>query len=212
MPTKRRSADAKPSPPGPTVYQLRITLEKSRPPIWRRVLVEPERTLFDLHQVIQAVFDWDNAHLHDFEVAGKRIGDTHDPDAAGFYECDESGVRLSDLKMGPGFRFTYLYDFGDCWVHRVEFQREVERKPGVDYPRCTAGRMQAPPEDCGGIWGYYNLLGTLTDPDDPEHEDAALWLGEDGSDPADFDHHYADALLGPCRSREAKASPPTEPD
>lgn len=211
MSTARRPK-TKSSPQGSTLYQLKITLDKSRPPIWRRVLVEPRTDLYELHRIIQCVFDWDGDHLHDFEVAGKRIGDKYDRDAAGMYDTDEGDVRLCDLKLKPGSRFTYLYDFGDCWVHRVEFEGEIEPKPGMDYPRCTAGRRQAPPDDCGGIWGYYNLLGTLTDPDDPEHGDAALWLGEDGSDPADFDHHYADALLGPCRSREAEASPPTEPD
>jgi hypothetical protein len=34
-------------------------------------------------------------------------------------------------------------------------------EPDAHYPRCLKGKLACPPEDCGGIWGYYGLLETI---------------------------------------------------
>ncbi len=57
-----------------TVYQFKITLLGSKPPIWRRIQVA-DCTLDKLHEHIQTAIGWTNSHLHQFEIKGKRYGD-----------------------------------------------------------------------------------------------------------------------------------------
>ena len=57
-----------------TVYQLKVTLKGSKPPIWRRIQVINGTTLQQFHQVLQAVMGWDNYHLHQFSIGGIDYG------------------------------------------------------------------------------------------------------------------------------------------
>jgi len=59
---------------------------------------------------------------------------------------------------------------------------------------CTAGKRACPPEDCGGIWGYANLLDALADPAHEEHEELLEWAGED-FDPEAFEPKAVNAHL-----------------
>ncbi|MFW6156387.1 MAG: plasmid pRiA4b ORF-3 family protein, partial [Armatimonadota bacterium] len=61
--------------PEEKAYQLKITLLGLDPPIWRRVQVTGDTTLGDMHQIIQAVMDWEDCHLHEFDVRGDRFSD-----------------------------------------------------------------------------------------------------------------------------------------
>jgi hypothetical protein len=88
-------------------------------------------------------------------------------------------------------KLRYTYDFGDDWEHDILVEKVLDRNETVAYPRCTGGRRAAPPEDCGGIWGYAELVEVLNDPADPEHKDRLEWLGLD--DAADFDPDRFDA-------------------
>ena len=45
------------------------------------------------------------------------------------------------------------------------------------HPVCLGGANACPPEDCGGLWGYYNLLEALSDPKHSDHADMKEWLG-----------------------------------
>src|SRR5258706_5815291 len=108
-----------------TVYQFKITVLDSRPPIWRRILI-PDGTLDDLHKSIQTAMGWTNSHLHEFDIGRKRYGD---PGLLGD-EWSESKVtssldtNLSDLFGGkrPAKKLHYMYDFGDSWEHLIEFE------------------------------------------------------------------------------------------
>lgn len=172
----------KPSSPDERIAELKIHLVGSEPPIWRRVQVPAAFTLGDLHHLIQVVMDWENAHLHRFEARGKSYVTEspwvdRSPDIG---DLDADDVTLWSLKLAvPGRTFDYLYDFGDHWHHRLETERALPREPGARYPRCVAGERAAPPEDSGGVYRYSYLLAALDDADDPEHEDALDWVGED---------------------------------
>lgn len=177
-----------------SIYVLRIDLAHLKPAIWRRLEVPAGITLARLHQVIQMAFGWTDSHLHGFEIDGAIYG-PGDPDPFGFgvEEQDERKFRLAAV-AGVGSRFTYTYDFGDDWTHVVKVEKILPPTPGVSYPRCTAGKNAAPPEDCGGPWGYAEMLQALADPDHPEREDYLECLGDD-FEPKKFDIEELNAGL-----------------
>jgi hypothetical protein len=163
------------------VHRLKVTLRGSKPPIWRRFEVPSDTTLARLHAVIQLGFGWEDCHLWVFETLSGRYG-SPDPDLE--IRSAES-KKLSAVADWPGDKLRYEYDFGDGWDHDIVVEAVQPAEPGVVYPRCTAGRRACPPEDCGGIWGYYELLNTLANPRHENHAQMLRWLGI--SSPADFD-------------------------
>jgi len=92
---------------------------------------------------------------------------------------DEDTVTLAEVCPKVKSKLTYEYDFGDGWEHIIEVQKIEEPKPGVEYPVCLAGKKACPPEDCGGVYGYYHMLDVVADPDHEEHDDIVEWLGDD---------------------------------
>jgi hypothetical protein len=108
--------------------------------------------------------------------------------------ADETKLTLNGLLRSGVARFTYTYDLGDNWEHQVLIERTQPALDAGRYPACVAGRRNCPPEDCGGPWGYAELLAAIADPAHPEHADQRAWLGED-FDPDEFDVDAADADL-----------------
>ncbi|HET8617695.1 MAG TPA: plasmid pRiA4b ORF-3 family protein [Acidimicrobiales bacterium] len=168
-----------------SVYQLKVTLLDTKPPIWRRVLVDGRSTLDHLHEVIQAAFGWWNCHLHEFEVGTTRYG-VPDPDGDWDPPRDERRTRL-DAIAGKGTSLRYTYDFGDGWDHRVVVEKVLPPAAVTAVPACIDGRRACPPEDCGGTWGYRELLAILGDRSHPEHHERWKWLGRRDFDPEAFD-------------------------
>ena len=163
------------------VLQFKITLLNTEPPIWRRIQVVPE-TLGDLHMAIQSAMGWEDSHLFEFEIGKRRFSDldpempTWDEDAADAFETPLLDF-IPDNKRKK-LRFRYLYDFGDSWEHEVLFEGRRELGPKTRYPLCLEGERACPPEDCGGVWGFYDLLGALDDPQNEQHDYYREWLGE----------------------------------
>jgi hypothetical protein len=184
MPTPRRIDHS--------IYRLKITLRGARPPIWRRIEAPGAITLAALHDLIQAAMGWYDGHLHQFDVGGEVYGDPAILEDLGV--LDERTARLNQVAPRVADRLRYLYDFGDDWEHVVLVEAIGSVEPGVYYPRCTAGRRACPPEDCGGVWGYAELLAAIGDPEHPEHEEMVEWLDED-FDPAAFDLAAINARL-----------------
>ena len=177
LPPKRKKSD----PPAP-VYQLKVALVGAKPPIWRRLEVPGDISLARLHTVIQAAFGWHDTHLHVFETPSGSFGTTD----ADLGHRDEAPVTLEQVAPAVNSRLRYTYDFGDEWVHDILVEKALDRDQAATYPRCTGGRRAAPPEDCGGIWGYYEKLDILEDPKHEEYEDMREWMG-DVFDPEAFD-------------------------
>ena len=167
------------SPATPEVYQLRIDIKDIRPPIWRRVLVMNSTTLDELHTIIQNAFEWDNAHLHEFEISGLSYGPMDDEDPFDFSGPDSTtDIPLHAVIGREGSTFKYTYDFGDDWKHTIKLEKIPPIDKGTLYPRCIKGKRACPPEDCGGPWGYGGLLEALSDPTHPSHGDLTEWLGD----------------------------------
>src|SRR5512135_1482382 len=136
----------------PPIYKLHIWIRQISPMIWRRVLVCGESTLAQLHDVIQILFDWSDAHLHRFRIHGRDYGISR-PGGLRFSQ-DAGQARLGDFQFRRNERFLYEYDFGDSWQHEVRIERELPEEPKRRYPICVGGRRKAPPEDCGGPWAF----------------------------------------------------------
>jgi len=169
---------AKKQTSAPQVYQLKITLLGSQPPIWRRFQVPNDMNLAKLHQVIQYVMGWDDSHMHQFKVGQIYYGTAYPDDFDDMPETrDERKARLQEVASRPKAKFVYEYDFGDSWEHEVVLEKILPPEPGVKYPVCIEGKRACPPEDCGGVWGYSDFLEAIQNPDHPDHEDMREWIG-----------------------------------
>jgi hypothetical protein len=175
---------------GTSIISLKVTLRGIKPPIWRRLLMPGTMTLADLHQAIQAAMGWEDGHLHAFDIDGRQYGDRRTLDDV----ADENRLALNALLKSGVARFGYTYDFGDDWEHTVAIEKTLPAVDGRSYPACVAGKRNCPPEDCGGPWGYHDLLAVLADPAHPEHAERIEWIGE-AFDPEEFVIEIADAAL-----------------
>jgi hypothetical protein len=164
------------------IIQLKITLKGSKPPIWRRFQVHKTTTITGLHEVIQDVMGWENDHLFGFVINGIPFD-------------ERSSKTIGSQLKEVGQKFEYTYDFGDDWEHTILVEKIMEKTPDAKYPICLDGKGNCPPEDCGGIWGFYELMNTVKDKKHPEHEEMLEWLGED-YDPDFFDKDEVNRRLG----------------
>ncbi|MHB8274988.1 MAG: plasmid pRiA4b ORF-3 family protein, partial [Dermatophilaceae bacterium] len=161
-----------------TVHQLTITLLGVEPPVWRRIQIPSGVTLARVHADFQAVMGWENDHLHQFEIGGRRYG-RPDPDfvpVLGKPIQDERKARLGSF-VEKGDRFTYEYDFGDSWEHEIVVEQILPAGPGSATSRCLEGAGACPPEDVGGWPGYAHFLEAMADPQHPGHDDQSAWIG-----------------------------------
>ena len=163
----------------PKIYQIKVTLKYSRPAIWRRIQVAGETTFHELHYILQRVMGWDDSHLHQFIIGDRTYGGSDDEFGVAPRRRDSGSLTLGEVVQPEKSKFIYEYDFGDRWRHGLLVERILPPEEGVQYPRCLAGRGACPPEDCGGIYGYYEKLEALRDPKHPEHEEIIDWMGED---------------------------------
>jgi len=171
--------------PKPRALELRITIAEIEPPIWRRVRVPDAYTLHQLHRVIQLVFGWLDCHLYDFRIGERRFEEPLE-EAEGE---DSTAIRLRDLPLATGARFTYTYDFGDHWVHEIVVEDRYISTPFDEdeepLPVLYGGERAGPREDCGGPDGHREMCEALRDPDHPDHGTYRLWSNV--YDPERFD-------------------------
>ncbi len=165
-----------------TIYQLKVTLEGTKPAIWRRILVPSDIKLDTLHLAIQISMGWNNAHLHQFfnrelEFYGPRELAT-DTEVK-----DESQFQLAQLLGAEHDCIRYEYDFGDGWIHLIILEKILPAGSQKKLPYCSVSKYACPPEDCGGIWAYATIRKILAD---PEHKDYAKTIRylDDGFDPS----------------------------
>ncbi len=171
------------------LYEIRVQLRDIEPPIWRILRVPSRTSLLKLHKVLQRVMGWTDSHLHLFEIDGKPYGE-------GDFEWDFDvrdyrGMRLDKIFTGGRESFLYEYDLGDSWRHDITLLGVVE---GEEKITCMAGARACPPEDCGGITGYYHLLEALADPGHEDHDMLMEWSGG-RFDPEAFDAEAIDRSL-----------------
>ena len=163
----------------PNIYQLKISLNHIKPAIWRSFQVRSDVKLSKLHEIIQIVMGWENYHLYSFHAGGSTYTDraSVEDDMYGMGYRDGLKVKLSEVLSDVGDSIIYRYDFGDDWEHTIELEKILAPSPGEKYPICIDGARACPPEDCGGAYGYEDLLRVLADPTDEEYEEMKSWVG-----------------------------------
>jgi hypothetical protein len=174
------------------IYQLKVTLKDSHPPIWRRVQVGDNILLPHLHGVLQLAMGWMNSHLHSFQL-GKQTFAEPSPDDF-FPVIDYRAVCLNQIAPKVKDRFVYLYDFGDSWEHDIVVEAILPPERQVQYPRCLDGQRACPPEDVGGVWGYADFVKAIRNPRHPEHDEMLEWVGGK-FDPEKFDLRGVNGML-----------------
>jgi hypothetical protein len=189
------------------VYQFKITLKDIKPAVWRRIQVPEIYTFWDLHVAIQDAFGWLDYHLHEFELMNPTeaiiaaIGIPDDTWPSDRQTLPGWKEKIADWLSMENRSSLYTYDFGDNWEHIVKLEKILPRGKGVKYPVCTDGKRACPPEDCGGVWGYRDLLKILKNPDHEEYEDWVHWVG------GKFDPEFFDAtkirFMDPAKRRKA---------
>ena len=189
------------------IYQIKVTLLGTDPPIWRRLLVPADLTLEQLHDVLQLAMGWEDCHMHACRIGQQRFGppDPMEKAFGGPRTASERTARLFNVLGRAGIKAVYTYDFGDSWEHRIVVEKRLVQEPGCTYPTCLAGERHAPPEDCGGIPGFYNLLEAIRDPEHEEHEELLDWVGG-GFDPDAFSADEDNHRLAPLQRRRSKAA------
>ncbi|MEI6387643.1 MAG: plasmid pRiA4b ORF-3 family protein [Spirochaetota bacterium] len=181
-----RAKAALASRPGPDkCYVLEVRLAGIDPPVWRQLLVPGNRTLADLHRVLQAAFGWTESHLHVFSLRGERFGKPSRDDFEPL--LDEAAFTLDELGLRGRSRLNYEYDFGDGWVHEIVVVSSSKRLGNGDRVELLDGARAAPPEDCGGVGGYQSLLEILAKkPGKRTEEEREVLEWTDGWDPERF--------------------------
>ena len=163
------------------IYQLKVVLLGSEPPVWRRIQVPGDARLDWLHAILQVAIGWTNSHLHQFKVGGDCYSDTRHHFAE--YEGDpeileERKITLRQIAPRAHDAFGYEYDFGDSWEHEITVDEILPPDAAASTTAlCLGGARACPPEDCGGVWGYDNLLKILKNRKHPEHKSMKTWLG-----------------------------------
>jgi Plasmid pRiA4b ORF-3-like protein len=186
------------------IATVRIELEDSQPPIWREVEVPTSVTLKVLHDIVQAAMGWMDYHLWQFVIAGRTYGLPVEEDWGTAPRQAAAKVRLRDVLTSGKTVIAYTYDFGDNWEHELVVSNVRPGTPGLAYPRFIAGEHNGPPEDCGGIPGFYEMLEAKADPTHPEHAEITEWLDE--YDPAELDIFPIQVTLGRIAARRNAAA------
>lgn len=183
------------------IFQIQIALKGFKPKIWRRILIPSDLLLSDFHMVIQITMGWTNSHLHQF-IKDRTYYTKRMPDDDFWDEMDNvdyKNMKIADLLQKEKEKIVYEYDFGDSWEHDVILEKILPIDNNLKYPVCLTGKMSCPPEDCGGVWGYSEMLEVLKDPSHEQYESYIEWLGGEEFDPEFFDKNEINELFGHVR-------------
>jgi hypothetical protein len=163
------------------VYSLRLNVVSCEPRIWRRLLVRESMWLSRLHDTIQVAFDWFDYQTHVFALDDLRFGNPMKREE--LLVEDDRDVALADLDLEHRERFSYAYHFGEGWQVDIKVEKSGPLEKGLHYPMCIAGERAGPPEDCGGVEAFHDMLACIKEPHTELGREWIDWLGPE-YDPA----------------------------
>lgn len=156
-------------------FSLRLQVVGCTPRVWRRLLVRETLWLTRLHDCIQVAFDWFDYQTHVFTLDELRFGNPIRKED-GMIE-DDRDVTLADLEIGSRARLLYEYSFGEGWQVEVRVEKTMPIEKGAIYPSCIAGERAGPPEDCGGLEAFHDMLACIKEPNTDLGREWIEWLG-----------------------------------
>jgi hypothetical protein len=156
--------------------KMKVKLAGVKPEIWRSFVVESSLSLEDLHNVLQIVMGWGNSHLYVFNIYEREYGIPSDDDFSDVAEAKK--VTLAKLGLQEKDTFGYTYDFGDDWVHTIKVEKILPGESPDGSPYCVEGARNCPPEDCGSIPGYEDIVAAMKNKKSNEAKEFIEWLGE----------------------------------
>jgi hypothetical protein len=157
------------------VFALRLDVAGTTPRIWRQVLVRESMWLSRLHDTIQILFDWFDYQTHAFNLDDLRFGNPVKRDDMTIE--DDRDITLADLDLEHRGRLTYDYHFGDVWRVDIKVEKVLTVQKGQIYPLCAGGERAGPPEDCGGLEAFHDMLACIKEPDTDLGREWREWLG-----------------------------------
>lgn len=159
--------------------QLRVNIIDTKPLIWRRILVPADVSAYEFHHILQHTMGWCNRHLFEFHYSFFQLSlvdEMGETIPVGKGKSDMEKVTLGEMAGQVRNSFIYLYDIGDNWEHRVTVEEFSDQK--LDHAICLEGERACPPEDCGGVPGYYEMLKMLKNKFHKDHLMWTKWLKE----------------------------------
>ncbi|ACB75204.1 plasmid pRiA4b ORF-3 family protein [Opitutus terrae] len=159
------------------VFVLRLSVVGTIPAVWRRLVVRESMWLSRLHDSIQVAFDWFDYQTHAFNVENLRFGNPLKREELSIE--DDRDVTLADLDLEHHERFTYGYHFSEGWQVEIHVEKIEPPQKNVHYPVCIAGERAGPPEDCGGLEAFHDMLACIKEPDTELGREWVEWLGPD---------------------------------
>jgi len=160
-----------------TTLTFHLQLIDTEPLVSRTFKVSAKTTMYELHHIIQVVMVWTNSHLYQFNVGAEVIADTRLVDDELGPVTDVKGVMVTQVFSHVGNTVTYVYDFGDGWMHHLELVEISTHPINEVLPQIIGGENACPPEDCGGTYGYKELKEILMNPKHPEYKSSKIWVG-----------------------------------
>jgi hypothetical protein len=161
-----------------TVVRLKIEICESVPSIWRVVTVGAWMNFAELHLVVQRSFNWYEQHLHSFQIGAASFGPF--VEELGDAIENEMLLTIAHILAADIKEFSYEYDFGDSWLHRIDVLGTEPLSDDNSKPSCLAGERAGPLEDVGGIHGYHEILKALATPNHPDRNNVIECVaGED---------------------------------
>lgn len=143
-------------------YIVKIMIEKTHPPVWRRIVLPEKIRFYDLHKIIQITFGWEGVHLHDFSFPNDWLRIISPGDEKFGRTALETKALLDDYIRSFNW-IRYTYDFGNDWSHKIIFEKE-----DPEYKNRYATILKAKGnnfmEDSRGIFyedGEYNNLAVM---------------------------------------------------
>lgn len=176
------------------VAELEVTLNLMTK--CKRTLIVPDNlNFYQLHNILQNAFEWHDEHLHQFVTKKNRRGaplEVVRPDVMDDYDVFDLYKTINSTSVTVGEIFgkykniDYIYDFGDGWEHSIKLKRFIDgfNEP---YPHCTKAVGDAPMEDSGGPYGFFEKMQILDDPKHPEYEWISDWVKSSWWHPVDMD-------------------------
>ncbi len=158
-------------------FVLRLDVVGTEPRIWRRLSVQESMWFSRLHDTIQILFDWFDYQTHTFTLDDLRLGNPRRQDD--LVVEDDRDITLADLDLEHRGRFTYDYHFGEGWKVEIKVEKTLTVQKGHAYPQCLAGELAGPPEDCGGLEAFHDMLACIQEPDTELGQEWLNWLGPD---------------------------------